>query len=165
MTPFILTEGLVPEKVQNDFRTARGFLADIPEATEKYPDAYRRRIPGKKPDEADAHSYHWSCHGIARALETVLKLPWRAFDGWFMGRGNEHAWLFLEYEGGKFILDAYPIAAVGGPILVDAGFMSPWLSAYEERRMHYAVKEIESFKRQGIQILEAYHTAFPMARL
>lgn len=152
MKPFVLSEGYIPDGVLADFIRAKQFMTDLPDATEEYPDAHTRKNSGQGRD-----TYHWSCHGITRALANILALPWEVFDGWFMERGNEHSWLFLEQEvNERYILDPYPIAALGGPILIHVSFLVPWLSAYEERRMAYRKDQLARFDRQGMQILACY---------
>ncbi|MBI1755162.1 hypothetical protein HY250_02695 [Candidatus Azambacteria bacterium] len=66
-----------------------------------------------------------SCHMLTRALAEYF--PVKAKDG-FMVNIWQHSW--LETKGG-FIIDPYPIALVGGPILVVAKD-SPWGSFYKK---------------------------------
>lgn len=49
------------------------------------------------------------------------------------GRFNyfDHSW--LEIEGTRAIIDAYPWACGSGPILLDAQTGSPWASLYQKR--------------------------------
>lgn len=82
-----------------------------------------------KPFMTDEHAL-WSCHGICRAvIERFQFENWHVVDGYFMRVGQEHSW--LRRNDGKFILDVYPVAAFGGPLLVDAlSHGSPWQKAY-----------------------------------
>src|ERR1019366_7934269 len=152
MIPFILREGLVPHEVLEDFEIAKAFIPKIPEATSEASNASKRRKVG---GIEVCYDYYWSCHGVARAVQRQLLLQWRVIEGFFVNHGTEHAWLFLELDRSKFILDVYPYASVGGPFLLDAGSMSPWRDAYIERSMHYTAKEFEHFERQGYQIIHA----------
>src|SRR3989344_4689806 len=56
-----------------------------------------------------------SCHMLARAISTFFSLKVR--DGKFMS-GYQHSW--LETASGH-IIDVYPVATLGGPILIDGG--------------------------------------------
>lgn len=56
-----------------------------------------------------------SCHMLARAVARVFSLPFQ--DGLFLGRVN-HSWVLTPKSGN--IIDVYPVAIVGGPILVVA---------------------------------------------
>ncbi len=67
-----------------------------------------------------------SCHMIARGLAYFFPVEWK--DGYF-GRAHQHSWLVTEM--GR-IIDPYPVALVGGPILVDTQFLTPWSSLYQE---------------------------------
>lgn len=66
-----------------------------------------------------------SCHLIARALATVFPVEFE--DGYFGSRGWRHSWLVTPNE---WVIDAYPVATIGGPILVDVGWNSPWKKLY-----------------------------------
>ena len=65
-----------------------------------------------------------SCHMLARAIASFL--PLRVEDGIVMGAW-EHSWLVTPHGS---IIDAYPPALFGAPILVDAGSASPWREFY-----------------------------------
>jgi hypothetical protein len=72
-----------------------------------------------------------SCHMLCRALAHFY--PVNCKDGLFGGY-MEHSWLSLKLE--KFIIDPYPIACLGGPILIDNRFINvPWRSLYVETRI------------------------------
>ncbi len=55
-----------------------------------------------------------SCHMLARAVAKVFKLRYK--DGNFLDSSLRHSWV-LTPEGN--IIDLYPVATLGGPILVD----------------------------------------------
>lgn len=153
MTPFMLTGDLVPPEVIKDFETAKEFLALLPDPTGTL-------APATAHPHGDDTRYLWSCHGIARALATVLTQPWEVIDGWFLRRGNEHGWLYLEVDNdqrSQFILDVYPVAAVGGPLLLDVrSYGSPWPDAYIERRMAFPRNARQRFDEEGRQALRLY---------
>ena len=67
-----------------------------------------------------------SCHMICRALAKFF--PVKCKDGYF-GEFNLHSWLITE---NRLIIDPYPVAVVGGPILIDTRYMTPWRSLYHE---------------------------------
>ena len=67
-----------------------------------------------------------SCHMITRALARFFPVRYR--DGYF-GEFNQHSWLITK---NGLIIDPYPVAVVGGPILIDTRYMTPWRSLYHE---------------------------------
>jgi hypothetical protein len=77
----------------------------------------------------------WSCHVIARAVKlnwsTELK-EWGVADGRFAV--GTHSWLEFNsrLRGAelRLVLDLYPVASMGGPILVDASPSAPWERFY-----------------------------------
>ena len=58
-----------------------------------------------------------SCHMLARAVGKVFKL--HHCDGYYHSN-FEHSWILTPSEN---IIDVYPIAVIGGPILIHNGFM------------------------------------------
>ena len=65
--------------------------------------------------------YLVSCHMVTRAIAALY--PQLAVkDGTFM-RGYGHSWLV---DGRGHIIDPYPWAMVGGPIMLSTEDMSPW---------------------------------------
>lgn len=54
-----------------------------------------------------------SCHVLARAVANVFSL--RVVDGWYYSPGYEHSWV-VTWHGN--IIDVYPIATMGGPLLL-----------------------------------------------
>lgn len=67
-----------------------------------------------------------SCHILARALARVFRLKFK--DGYFFLQ-YEHSWL-VTIKGN--VIDAYPIAMIGGPILMDGQVCSPSRRLYVE---------------------------------
>lgn len=54
-----------------------------------------------------------SCHLLAKAL--INFFPVEVHDGYFCQKPYSHSWLTTE----RSIIDVYPIAVIGGPILID----------------------------------------------
>jgi hypothetical protein len=71
-----------------------------------------------------------SCHMVARALARFFPAV-RCRDGYF-GNTHKHSWLVTR---SSLVIDVYPIAVTGGPILVDIRFISPWGSLYQEANL------------------------------
>ena len=69
-----------------------------------------------------------SCQMLVRTLSRFFPVKYK--DGYF-GDFNSHSWL-VTING--LIIDVYPIAVVGGPILIDTRFMtsSQWRHLYQE---------------------------------
>lgn len=65
-----------------------------------------------------------SCHMLTRALARFFPVECR--DGYF-GDMFEHSWLVTR---SGMTIDPYPMALVGGPILVDTRFPAPWGHLY-----------------------------------
>ncbi len=65
-----------------------------------------------------------SCHMLARAAEKIFPVSLR--DGYFAGI-YEHSW--VETFGGHLI-DLYPIAVIGGPIMYEGSTLSPQKRIY-----------------------------------
>jgi hypothetical protein len=70
-----------------------------------------------------------SCHMIVRALAEIFSLDYK--DGYF-GPGFEHSWLVPERG---VIIDVYPVALVGGSILVVTRYATPWSYLYQEEKI------------------------------
>jgi hypothetical protein len=69
--------------------------------------------------DEEAKSVVLSCHILARAVAKVFKLKY--VDGYFYPN-FEHSWL-LTPNG--HIIDVYPVAILGGPLLMDGSRHSP----------------------------------------
>ncbi|MEY4744875.1 MAG: hypothetical protein RL272_820, partial [Candidatus Parcubacteria bacterium] len=68
-----------------------------------------------------------SCHMLCRALAAHFPVPCR--DGYFGHGAATHSWLTT---GAGLIIDPYPWAMVGGPVMVYAKGLSPWRTLYRE---------------------------------
>jgi hypothetical protein len=85
-----------------------------------------------------------SCHILARAVSKVFSL--RFVDGYFKPN-FEHSWVLSPNE---HIIDVYPVAILGGPILVYIKNNSPARYCYEEtgpRRLSRGRFGKSSFRR------------------
>ena len=71
-----------------------------------------------------------SCHVLCQALAKVF--PVRCIDGRFFIPFWRHSWLETKNEN---IIDAYPWALVGGPILVFKDYCTPWSNLYHEEEI------------------------------
>ncbi len=68
-----------------------------------------------------------SCHMVCRALAAHFPVSCR--DGYFGEGAATHSWLLT---GARLIIDPYPWAMVGGPVMVYAEGLSPWRALYRE---------------------------------
>lgn len=68
-----------------------------------------------------------SCHMVCRALAGNFGIECR--DGYFGDGAWTHSWLLTD---AGLIIDPYPWAMVGGPVMVHLGGCSPWRSLYRE---------------------------------
>ncbi len=66
-----------------------------------------------------------SCHILARAVARVFSCL-RVVDGHFIG-GYDHSW--VETRSGH-VIDLYPVAMIGGPIMILGGHASPKETMY-----------------------------------
>lgn len=78
------------------------------------------------------------CHEVCQRLEAFLPSQLKWYQGYF-GDSHQHSWIhFIEQPNlrERFIVDPYPVAMVGGPILVDTGahliMPTPWNDLYRE---------------------------------
>lgn len=110
MIPYVMSK--VPKEDLKIFREIRLVVEDLPDVEF-----------GNGPD---GEPIVISCHILARALAEYF--PVKVKDGYILGHWWKHSW--LETKGG-FIIDPYPVALLGGPILV-AVKSSPWRSFYKE---------------------------------
>jgi hypothetical protein len=70
-----------------------------------------------------------SCHILVRALTRCFPIEYQ--DGYF-GDSCEHSWLITK---NGLVIDAYPVAVVGGPVLVDTRYMTPWCYLYKKKSL------------------------------
>lgn len=92
-----------------------------------------------------------SCHMLCRAL--AAHFPVTCKDGCFGPGHATHSWLDV---GDDLLVDPYPWATLGGPLLVYVGGMSPQRFLYRETDLsdHFAGLR-PSFDRHVAQVTEA----------
>lgn len=103
----------------------------------------------------------WSCHALCIATQAIFRPEgFRVVHGLF-GAKN-HSWLLREKIVGRHgvvttdsvILDVYPVASCGGPILVDInGWSSPWRDLYVEARYRYKDTEVRGWHDDASTIM------------
>jgi hypothetical protein len=90
-----------------------------------------------------------SCHMLVRAIEPFF--PVSVCDGCFCER-YEHSWL-LTASG--HIIDVYPVAILGGPILVDGvTYSSPSRRLYKEDKDRYGERFSRPEFENGVKLLK-----------
>lgn len=119
MKPYVLTD--VPKEDRRLFRRVR-------QVVRKLPDVDLGRDRRGEPVLV-------SCHMVARAL--AANFPVACKDGYFGEGCATHSWLLTEND---LVIDPYPWAMLGGPVLVHTGGMSPWRPLYREADLseHFA---------------------------
>lgn len=92
-----------------------------------------------------------SCHMLARALARFF--PVGCQDGYFGGY-CDHSWLVTT---SGLIIDVYPVAVVGGPILVVTGYSTPWDRLYKKGRLPKSKLNNPRFIKSVDRVAEAVH--------
>lgn len=93
-----------------------------------------------------------SCHVVARLVKFKFRLTtWTVVDGHF-GR-SQHSWLVFDTTA---VMDTYPVASMGGPLLVDISRLSPWASLYipDQKGEWFSAKDRARFDGQAERFLE-----------
>jgi len=86
-----------------------------------------------------------SCHMVTRAIAKIFP-ELEVLDGQFGAwAGYDHSWL---KRGHRLIIDPYPWAAVGGPIMVCGDMISPWYRLYRETCKCQAAEFKKRFKHK-----------------
>ena len=85
----------------------------------------------------DGSPWEISCHTLCRGLADYFSL--KCVDGHYAGY-CQHSWIVLERE---IILDPYPVALYGGPIICVAKGASPNKHLYRDRRSNYILTGYE----------------------
>lgn len=101
----------------------------------------------------------WTCHGLTRAVHSHFSLgeQWSVRDGFFARQGNEHSWLMRRRTKTEptLVLDIYPIASIGGPIMLDVSSCgSAWYGLYMVADDHYPKERIAAFDAEAKKILD-----------
>lgn len=106
------------------------------------------------PDSPEREDGLWSCHAVARAVKfkwSVTFRDWVVVDGHF--RTSQHCWLAYKVV----ILDMYPVASLGGPVLLDGSF---WGQVFRPEKNFYNEKELDEFDRQADLLLTCAQRKF-----
>lgn len=93
-----------------------------------------------------------SCHILARAVAKIFNL--KVVDGYF-AKYYDHSWLT---GPGGHIIDTYPVATLGGPILMDNQRFSPAKTLYQKtsaKRISRGRFSKNSFRRSVRRISRA----------
>ncbi|MDP4007090.1 MAG: hypothetical protein Q8P55_00645 [bacterium] len=101
-----------------------------------------------------------SCHMVCRALAQLFP-QLECQDGYFAREGIEHSWLTWERD---FIIDACPVAMVGGPIMVDCRyFTTPWQYLYQPSKERFTCLDAPDFPKHIERVTEAMRSVFQVA--
>lgn len=97
----------------------------------------------------------WSCHAITRAVKqnwsNVFNDDWKVIDGHFMT--SQHCWLSNGgFSRAGLVVDPYPVASAGGPLLIDFGF---WHRVYRGDPAFFNEKELREFNTHADLLLLA----------
>ena len=86
-----------------------------------------QELPDLKFADAAGHSdIPLFCHLLCRGLSEFF--PVKVQAGWLM-EAWEHSWL-LTRNG--LVIDPYPVAAIGGPLMLDTRYITPWTEMYTQ---------------------------------
>ena len=134
----------VPPFMRMDITKIREWLDHLPDPEEK--------------DERGRPEL-WSCHGIARAVHARFSLgkQWAVCDGFFARHGNQHSWLARRRTKKEptLVLDVYPVASIGGPLMVDISSCgSPWCGMYIGAYDYYLNEQVEAVGAEAVKILQ-----------
>lgn len=103
------------------------YMLDIISAEElKVFEEVRKTVPRILMTNPDA-----SCHVICEILADMFSEV--VHEKGYFGGTHQHSWLRLPVEDKKYfgrIIDPYPVACLGGPILVDTNCFTPWARMY-----------------------------------
>ena len=111
MKPYAFSR--VNEKDQKMFSQIKKIISRMPEVDLKLDNSGQKRLV--------------SCHTLARAIATFF--PMKVHDGYFFKSAYHHSWLTTK----SCLIDVYPIAVIGGPILIDSTCFTPWSSQYVDQ--------------------------------
>lgn len=108
MTPYV--RKLIPDAELKTFEKIRHAISSLPDVN-LGKDEYNKEII-------------LSCHVLARAVSNVFGLKY--VDGYFLDV-YDHSWLITE---SGHIIDAYPVAMIGGPVFIDG------INFHESKRVY-----------------------------
>jgi len=104
MIPWVQEQGIIPNEDIEMLSRIRRILKNLPDLDLS--------------NDSSGQKILLSCHILARALANHFRLEYR--DGHYCRR-YEHAWLVTPQS---HIIDFYPIATVGGPIMIAHDFVN-----------------------------------------
>lgn len=70
------------------------------------------QLPDDLQDE-DGQVINLTCHNLAMAVGYAFRLRWQ--HGYYASPAYPHSWVILN----KHVVDVYPVAMLGGPVLLD----------------------------------------------
>lgn len=111
----------IPNNIQQIFFSIKQIMERLPDID-----------LGRDRDRKD-HNIVLSCHMVCEALARIFpKLEHKI--GYFQIKGFEHSWLLhpVRQPYQRFIIDPYPWATLGGPLLLVVGAGTPWSRSYNE---------------------------------
>jgi len=123
-----------------------------------------RELVTKLPDldlglDHSGHKIDLSCHMLVRAVATIFSLE---FVVGYFTVGYQHSWV-LTPNGN--VIDVYPVATLGGPILMEANGFSPARNCYLKMngKRDYKVPSeepwfkasVEKIKQEMLKIMSA----------
>ncbi len=93
------------------------------------------------------HEIDLSCHMLARVVAEIFSLEF--VDGYFT-IGFQHSWVLTPK---RQIIDVYPVAILGGPILMDASSFSPARNCYLKmnKKRCYKVPSEEQWFKESVE--------------
>lgn len=107
--------------------------------------------------DEDGEPVTLSCHILARAVAKIL--PVRVRDGYFAG-SYDHSW--VETSDGHLI-DLYPVAIIGGPIMFEGSMDSPQRLIYTRssaKKLSHGRFSRSSFRRAVRRVANALRVGF-----
>lgn len=112
MTPDV--KKYIPDKVFEKFQKIRKIVEEMPDVDLGH--------------DKNGEKIIVSCHMVAKALAVIS--GFKVCDGYFgYPDSYRHSWLEASC---KFVIDVYPWAIYGGPILVFKDVLSPWFKIYQD---------------------------------
>jgi hypothetical protein len=99
-----------------------------------------------------------SCHMLARAIAAYF--PVECADGYFTPNQWPHSWL-LTSRGN--LIDVYPWAAVGGPVLLVGRALCPWRGLFRAAELDVVYEA--GFSENVLKVTEAVRAAMQTLNL
>ena len=106
------------------------------------------------------HKISVSCHMVCHALAQLFP-QLECQDGYFARKGIEHSWLTLNRD---FIIDPYPVAIMGGPIMADCRYIGlPWQNLYIPSRERFPCLDAPNFPKHVEKITNVMQSVLQAA--